>query len=205
VKFSINTDHRPSDVWTAAGRPRERLAEHARAVTSQVNKFAIRLTPEVRSEASQKLSYGKQVLMAVDQLLDSDDDIDDDLAYQIFVSIRPNLIVAIDELEKQLTSSEPLQTHQPKAKTQEQVLEELEAHFAQNLADVQRHVDETGAAYARAVGPLPPARHSGTDEADIQESDEEEGDAMTVGTESAEKIESAMDQNFEEEQEIESE
>jgi hypothetical protein len=147
-----------------------RLAEHARDVGIQINKFAITLTPETRTEATQKLSYGKQVLNSLNNLLANPSGVDPDLLYQVLVSFRPSLIVAIEELDKQLASNEYFQMPDPKPerpKTHQELLAELEAHFAQ--ASFQQQVEESEAAYARAVHPGPPPQESNYNEDEAAE------------------------------------
>jgi hypothetical protein len=152
-----------------------RLLEHAREVAGQIRKFTFSLLPEIRTEASQKLSYGKQVVSALDRYIENPGPLTDeasrDVLYQVMVSARPTLITAIEELEAQLASESyftvPDRDAPPSAPFDDAPVLDLEA--------LEREMRATDEEYRRAVE----ARERRAAEEDTEEDTaEEDGDAV---------------------------
>jgi hypothetical protein len=105
-----------------------RLLEHAREITSEIYKFSLELTPDIHEAASRKLAYAKQVLESINKLTLNPDALTDtdlqDVIFQIIVSIRPNLIVAVDELEKALQNNQYFKLPASEPRSQADILKE---------------------------------------------------------------------------------
>lgn len=88
----------------------QKLIKHARAITGDVNKYAILLEKDDVDQATKKLTYGRAVLQALGKFISDPGPLDDpamrDVVMDILVSVRPSLEVALNSLAKTLESGE---------------------------------------------------------------------------------------------------
>jgi hypothetical protein len=155
-----------------------RLMEHARDVTAQIRKFTFSLVPEIRSEAAQKLSYGKLVVTSLDKLIADPGPMNTEMArdvlYQIIVSVRPTLLTAIEELQTQLDGESYFTV--PLLKVERSGEEPFVQEFELDIAMIERQLLETDAEYRRAIQARD-LRRAG--EAEEEDSEEEEVNTET--------------------------
>ncbi|KAH0784974.1 hypothetical protein GPJ56_010920 [Histomonas meleagridis] len=127
----------------------EKLLEHARKITQDLNKLSVEFTSDDREKAEQKLKYAKKVLESVNNLpfkIGSEGiGVENltDLVYQCMVSVSPHLSVAIDELEKTLQNNQSVEEPEVEI-NEEDFIKELEGKMEEFSNELIKKINEDG-------------------------------------------------------------
>lgn len=119
----------------SAEQQAEKLIEHSRTITSELYKLSIELTEKTRDKAIQKLNYAKHVLTSLENLAQkylSESNPSQDFLntiYLNYISVKPQLENAMNDLQKRLDSNEYFVVPEMKQEPTEQENQTIKNQF----------------------------------------------------------------------------